>query len=278
MITTSLYSISSGLEAMSFAPLLETGSSFAERSPITIEARRLVSSSQAPCRLVMGGSPYMYFSFINSIDRALSIPLNYSPLNTLYSVTGEAIPPEVFAPGTNGFTIAESHFYNGTALTGRWRLLGQEVVVPAAPEVCADRGMPGSCAVIDQEVLRLPFEHTRRVIVKLASLSVAAARAGKWKGATGRFTIPFLSRGAAALRAMEVTFSESSGQNFVCEVTPLSCTTKQVPKKALIKAFKKIFEGKVPRGLEHVAQTSRREIASFERRLSKIPNSYTSCK
>jgi hypothetical protein len=225
----------------------------------------------------MGGSPYMYFSFMNRLDRSLSIPLMYSPLNTLYSVTGQAVPPEVFAPGTSGFTIAESHFFNGTALAGRWRFLGQEVVVPAAPEVCADRGMPGSCAVIDQEVLRLPFEHTRRVIVKLASLSVAAARAGKWKGAAGRFTIPFLSRGATALQSMEVTFSESSGQNFVCDVTPMSCTTKQVPKKGLVKAFRRIFEGKVPRGLEHVAQTAKREIAAFERQLNKLPNSYTSC-
>jgi hypothetical protein len=76
---------------------------------------------------------------------------------------------------------------------------------------------------------------------------------------------------------METTFSQSSQQNFVCEVTPLSCVTKEVPKKALVRAFRRIFEGKVPRGLEHVAQTSKREVSAFERQLKKLPNRYTSC-
>jgi hypothetical protein len=277
LVTTSLYTVSSGLEALSFESLLETGSSLGARSPVIIEAQRLVSAIQAPCRLVVGGSPYTYFSFVNRSDRSLTIPFLYSPLNAIYSVTGQAAPPEVFAPGTNGFTIAESHFATNDYLAGRWRFLGQEVVVPAVPDICADRGVPGSCAVIDRETLRLPFDHTRRVILKLASQSIAAARAGRWKGTGGKFTIPFLSRGAAALRSMELTFAESSGQNFVCEITPRSCLTEQVPKNALLRVFKKIFEGKVPRGLEYIAQSSQREISTFERQLRKLPNRYTSC-
>lgn len=187
------------------------------------------------------------------------------------------MPAEIFGPGTNGFSIAESHFRNGDALAGRWRFLGQEIVVPPHPQVCADQGVPGACTIIDQETLRIPFNHTRRTIMKLANLSLSAARAGKWKGTGGKFTIPFLSRGAAALNSMERTFPESSEQNFVCEITPLSCRTKEVPKKALITAFKRIFEGKVPRGLEHVAQSAKREVAAFERQLKKLPNRYTSC-
>jgi len=277
LVTTSLYTVSSGLDAVSFESLLETGNSLAARSPVTIQAQRLVSSAQAPCRLVVGGAPYTYFSFVNRSDRSLTVPLLYSPLNTVYSVTGQAVPPEIFAPATNGFTIAESHFRNGNGLAGRWRFLGQEIEVPSAPEICADRGVPGSCAVIDPGTLRIPFDHTRRVILKLANQSIAAARTGRWKGTGGKFTIPFLSRGATALTSMEMTFAQSSGQNFVCEITPRSCVTKQVPKKALLKAFKKIFEGKLPRGLDHIAQTSKREVATFERQLSKLPNRYTSC-
>ncbi len=237
-----------------------------------------MSGIQAPCRLVVGGSPYTYFSFVNRSDRSLTVPLLYSPLNAIYSVTGQAAPPEVFAPGTNGFTIAESHFANGHSLAGRWRFFGQEVVVPDVPDICTDRGVPGSCAVINRETLRLPFDHTRRVILKLASQSIAAARAARWKGTGGKFTIPFLSRGAAALRSMEMPFAESSGQSFVCEIAPRSCVTKQVPKKAPLRAFKKIFEGKVPRGLEYIAQSSQREISTFERQLRKLPDRYTSCR
>lgn len=277
METTTLYAVSSGLGAISFDPLLETGASFGTRSPVLLEAQRFVSSIQEPCRLVVGGAPYTYFSFASKSDQSLTVPLLYSPLNTLYSVTGDAVPPELFSPGTNGFSIAESHFRNGDVLSGRWRFLGQEIVVPSNPHVCAEQGVPGACAVIDQETLRIPFNHTRRTIVKLANLSLSAARSGRWKGTHGRFSIPFLSRGALALKSMETTFSQSSQQNFVCEVTPLSCVTKEVPKKALVRAFRRIFEGKVPRGLEHVAQTSKREVSAFERQLKKLPNRYTSC-
>jgi hypothetical protein len=275
--TTSLYAISSGLEAVSFVPLLETGTSFAQRSPVALAAERLISTTQQPCRLVMGGAPYLYFESTNTSDKSLEVPLRYSPLNSMYSVTGQAIPPELFAPGTSGYTVLESHFVSGTARTGRWRFLGQEIVVPTTPSVCADRGVPGACTAIDQETLRLPFTHARRIIMKLINLSLAASRTGRWKPTGGSFTNPFLSRGATALKMMEGVFSDSLGQNFRCELTPLSCTTKEVPKKALVKAFKKIFEGKVPRGLEHVIKTAEREIASFERLLRKLPDRYTSC-
>ncbi len=277
LITTSLYTISSGLEAISFAELLETGTSFGARSPVTIEAKRLLSSVDEPCRLVMDGAPYTYFSVVNSSDRSLSVPLHYAPLNTLYSVTGQAVPPELFGPGGSGFTVPEFHFSSGGGLSGRWSFLGQDIIVPFDPVVCADRGVPGSCVLIEQETLRIPFNYTRRVIIKLVNRSLSAAKTGRWRGTGGKFTIPFLSRGAAALRSMEMTFSESSQQNFVCEVTPRSCMTKQVPKRALVKSFSKIFEGKVPRGLEHVAQTAKREVAAFERQLQRVPNSYTSC-
>jgi hypothetical protein len=277
LATTSLYAISSGLEAVSFVPLLETGTSFAQRSPVALAAQRLISTTQPPCRLVMGGAPHLYFESTNTSDKSLEVPLRYSPLNSMYSVTGQAIPPELFAPGTSGYTVLESHFVSGTARTGRWRFLGQESVVPTTPSVCADKGVPGACTVIDQETLRLPFTHTSRVIRKLVNLSRAAARTGRWKPTGGAFTNPFVSRGATALKMMEGVFSDSLEQNFRCELAPLSCTTKQVPKKALVKAFRKIFEGRVPRGLQHVFQTATREISTFERLLRKLPNRYTSC-
>ena len=78
---------------------------------------------------------------------------------------------------------------------------------------------------------------------------------------------------------MEETFKASAGQNFVCEVIPTSttCVTKIVPKKALVRAFSSIFNGKVPRGLEAIAARANKETTAFEKYLRRLPNRYTNC-
>ena len=271
------YTVVSGLEAISFTPLYETGGQFAARSPVTIEASRLVSSAEDPCRVIIGGTPNIYFSSTNVTDRTLTVPLTYTQLNVMYSVTGQAVPPENFAPGTSGFSVPERYFTSGTSLTGVWRFLGQNITVTNSIQICTDRGVPGTCQAIDPALLRNPFEYTRRVILKLTNLSLAAARSGRWKGSDGGYRVPFLTRGAKALAAMEKVFRNSSGVSYVCEITPTSCKVKRIPKAELMKAFAEIFSGKVPRGLEHVAAMSKHEMALFQRELRKLPERYVKC-
>jgi hypothetical protein len=160
---------------------------------------------------------------------------------------------------------------------GIWKFLGQEISVTPDLKICADTGVPGQCEVIDPTVLRSPFEYTRTTILKLTNLSLAAARSGKWRGTGGRYSVPFMSRGAKALAYMEQAFRNSSGQNFSCEVVPMSCAVHRVPKKALTKAFAQIFEGRVPKGLEDISRRSKREIAAFNRIINKLPDSYVKC-
>jgi hypothetical protein len=272
------YTVSSGLDAISFPPVTDSGANFGAQNPVILEAQRLVQSGEAPCRIVIGGLPNIYFSSVNSTETALTVPLEYTELNSIYSVSGEAVPATSFAPGTSGFAVPEEYFKNGDTLMGVWKFLGQTVTVSANPDVCTDRGVPGECTPLDPAMLRSPFEYTRRVIIKLTQQANDAAKAGRWKGSKGQFSVPFLARGAGALAEMEKAFRDSNDQNFVCEVAPMSCVTKTVPKKQLLKAFKRIFEGKVPRGLEHIAARSPKEIAAFEKRLKKIPTTYTSCK
>lgn len=160
---------------------------------------------------------------------------------------------------------------------GVWKFLGLEISVTPDIAVCADRGVPGQCQLIDPTVLRGPFDYVRKVIIRLSDQSVLAARQGKWKAINGKYRIPFLVRGAKALAAMEGLFTESLGQNFQCEVTPRSCSLKRVPKPSLTKIFAKIFEGKVPRGLVHISGRRKQEIKAFQRELRKLPDSYVSC-
>lgn len=274
---STLYTITSGLEAISFTPLYETGGQFAARSPVTIEATRLISPADDPCRLVIGGTPHIYFSATNSTDRALTVPLTYTELNAIYSATGEAIPAESFSPGTSGFSVPENYFTAGTSLTGVWKFLGQDITVTSGLQVCTDRGVPGSCDILDPAQLRSPFEYTRRVILKLTRLAIEAARAGRWRAANSNYSVPFLARGAKALVAMERAFRDSKSQNFVCEIVPKSCTLKRIPKGKLRRAFAHLFAGTVPRGLEHISRLSRREISLFQNELSKLPDEYVTC-
>ena len=162
-------------------------------------------------------------------------------------------------------------------LAGVWKFLGQDITVPPSPQMCADTGVPGACEPLDPSTLRSPFEYTRKVILKLTKLSLKAAQSGRWKGTNGKFSVPFLARGASALATMEKVFRDSKGLNYVCETVPMSCETKRIPKAALVKAFAQIFPGQVPRGLENVAGLKGREVVAFERFLKKIPERYTKC-
>ena len=224
-----LYTISTGLTAIAFTPLIDTGTQFSTRSPVVIEAQRLVSSVDDPCRLFINEEPHIYFSTTNRTDQTLTVPLIYRDINQIYSVTGAAVPPELFPVGTSGFSVPESSFTSGTTLLGVWRFLGQEIVVKRDLNLCADRGVPGQCEVIDPTVLRLPYNHTRRTIIKLTELSLAAARSGKWRGTGGNFNLPFISRGARSLAYMEKVLSVTKEESFACEVVPMSCSIYRIP-------------------------------------------------
>ena len=274
---STLYTISTGLAAIAFDPVLETGGSLAVRSPVTIEARRLIVPAEDPCRLLIDGREHFYVSSNNLTSEALEVPLTYNLLNQILSVTGEAVPPEVFAPGTSGFSLPMRYFMSGTTTMGQWNFLGQEIRFSADLRFCADRGVPGQCEIIEPTVIRGPFDYVRKVIIRLTNQSLKAARTGKWRSRDGKYRVPFMSRGARALAAMEGIFKQTSEPSFACEVTPMSCTVRRVPKPALVKAFARIFQGKVPRGLEHISRRAKRESSLFQRELRKVPDTYVTC-
>jgi hypothetical protein len=261
-----------------FTPIYESGTDLAAREPVLIEAERLISSVEEPCRVLIGGAPNIYFSSLNATDRALTVPLTFTQLNSIYSVTGQAVPPETFASGTSGFAIPEVYFTGPDAtLMGVWRFLGQEITVAHHPPVCSDRGIPGACEELDKALLRLPFTHTRLTVIRLTKAALGAAKSGQWKGSHGKYSVPFLARGARALKVMEILMKDTDGRRFICPVTPKSCIRHQVPKRALVAAFKKIFIGPVPRGLEQVSRRLKVELVLFEKMLKKLPQSYVSC-
>jgi hypothetical protein len=244
---------------------------------VTIEASRLVQSRQTPCRVLVGGDQNIFFATENSTDHALSVPLQYPSLNSILSVTGGATPAEVFAAGSSGFVVPESHFLTQSGLYGVWNFLGQSIAVPLSPEVCADTGVPGECSVItDAELLR-PFDYTRRAILRLATDANRAARAGLWKPNGSGFSKALLRRGAAVLARMRRELIRSNGDKYLCVVAPMSCTTVRVSPKALIKTFESLYDIRFPRGLEHLRKRKTQEVKDFKKFIAGVPKEYLEC-
>jgi hypothetical protein len=270
--------VESGLPAISFTPIYETGAELLARSPVTIEAERLISSGESPCRVSIGGTPSIYFSTVNASSEALSVPLAYNQLNSIYSVTSEATPPQDFAPGDGGFALPERFFTNpDSTLMGVWNFLGQQVTIDASPAICTDRGVPGECQAIDPTILKAPFMHTKTVIARLARQSILAAKRGTWRGSNGSYKIPFLARGARALTRIESAVNIKSGNAFICSSPPPTCQLRTVRTAAARAAFRYIFRGTPPRGLEPVYKRLRREAKAFEKVLRSVPPQYVVC-
>ena len=279
MIHTTLYSVASGIDGISFTPLFNDGATFASQSPITIAASRLIAPSTPPCRLVIGGVAHLYFSTLNLTDTSLTIPVTFPLMNSIYSVTGEAVPPEAFAPGDSGFVIPESYFAQSEGLAGVWKFLGLNVSLGSSPDYCTSRGVAGQCNAISETVIGTPFEYTSAVVQKLIKQSMAAAKSGRWKTTSGRFSLPFQKRAAQALALMKSSATSTNRQYFVCEsaVIASACQNITMAKKEYLKAFSRIFSGTWPSGLAHIQAQQKREYKKFQAELKKAPDTYVSC-
>jgi hypothetical protein len=273
------YSVTSALEAISFPMLYDTGSNLLDRSPLTIEATRLMNGVDTPCRLLVQGESTIYFSATNQTEIPLTVPITYQGMNSILSVTGEAIPAELFAPGTSGFTVPESHFTRADGLAGVWRFLGVDIAVPSEPSYCSDAAIPGQCRVLDAALVRLPFTHTESVVQKLVRQSLAAIQRKTWKPSNGKFSPPFLKRAATALAAMQPQYNVTSYRYLSCDapIAAKSCATVTVPKKAYINLFTKIFTGAWPAGLSHLKLQQQKSVKKFQSQLKKIPDTYIVC-
>lgn len=270
--------VETGLEAIAFEPLNETGAQLAARNPITIAATRLVRADKTPCRVVVGGAPNIYFGSSNSTDHALTVPLELNELNSIYSVSGGAVPAETFAPGASGFFVPEHHFLTTNGLQGVWKFLGQSVTVPQTPEVCADTGVPGECRYLSDSQLLSPVDYTRRAILRMVREATRAARIGRWKPDGLKQTSAMIfTRGARVIVKLRRFLVAQSGEKFVCDVAPMSCSTIRIPKDVVIKTFSTLYDLKFPRGLEYLKKRKQPEVAGLKTVLSGLPDAYVMC-
>ncbi len=279
MIQTTTYSVSSAVDAISFPMLYSDGETFALQSPITIAATRLLTSPSIPCRVVVAGVPNIFFSTQNQSEVAFSVPLKYTLINSILSVTGEATPPETFAPGMSGFVIPEVHFARADGLAGVWRFLGINVPIVTSPDYCVSEAVPGQCATLSDALVQLPSEYTQAIVKKVISQALKIGQQGAWQSTLGSFRLPFLKRAGQAIALMKPVQASQSRELYICDadVQSSACQTILVPKAQYLKSFENVFSGKWPKGLARIQAQKKKELRNFKAELRKVPDRYVSC-
>lgn len=272
-----LHLIDTGLEAIAFTPISETGGSLGARSPVRILAERLIQAEPSVCRVLVGGTPNLYFTSVNKADHALEVPLSYTELNALYSPSGQAIPPSAFAPGTSGFAIPESYFMGALGLEGYWHFIGAFIQVPTVAPICADTGVPGECRVIPGTTFEGPFNFTLKTYFKLVKRANTAAVSGTWQAANGAIARRIQARGARTLALMRSVSPTDTSPRFTCDVSPKNCATFRINKQALIKAFKTMHTVALPRGLQSITKDYAADAKRFKRIVEALPDEYITC-
>lgn len=275
------YAITSGLSAVTFDPLYDSGANFISRGDQIIEANRLVSVVNPACLVTVGAAQHVYFSTFNSTDVAHEVSISLKA-NRMYSVTGGAVPPDYFAPSTSGFTVPVSEFTRDGGLAGVWNFLGQSVEVTNDLALCADSGEPAQCTLISQEQLRVPIVYTRAVVVRITKMANLLAKKGIWKGLRGKFAVPFLSRGASNIVAMvQMLAPTTKGSVYVCATPPApTCSYMSLApfKTTSQRNFGRLFAKPMPKGLESIARRAAAEARLFKKNaLDMVPDEVWIC-
>ena len=271
-------SVSSGLPVIEFTPLYDTGANFAAESPVIIPAKRLVEPLPDICSLIVGSEEHVYFPYENLTDIPMSVPLKYNLLNRMLSPRGEAIPPDLFAPGLdgNGFSIPKRYLDDAGTLAGAWQFIGTMNYIPSPLKTCASSGKP-ACEPLPPPKLNKVFEYPKNLVIRLTSETVRLGRVGKWKPA-GDYRGPFFVRGGKSLAKIRAILNRLKGNNYICSSPQPNCRQIRVPKAALMSAFGIIYTGDVPPGLMPLKKTQARETLMFKKILATLPNTMTQCK
>lgn len=271
-------SVSSVLPVIEFTPFYDTAGNFAARSPVVINARRLVEPLPGICSVVVGSEEHVFFPYENLTDQTMSVPLRYNLLNRVLSPSGAAEPPELFAPGMvgNGFSIPKRLFSNGTGYAGAWQFIGTTNLIPQTLSVCSDTGTGPSCDRLSDLSLQRLFDHPRGLIVRLGDASVKLAKQRKWKP-SGNARGPFYTRGVKSLAKIRALMNRLAGPNYMCPTTPPQCRVMPIPKAEFMSAFKIIYTGSVPKGLLSLKKTEKAEVKKYQAILRSLPDQVTKC-
>lgn len=277
--------ISSGLDAIRFVPISESGASLAARSPVQINAERLVVAG-SPCRrFIYDSGEEVLFPFVNSLDVLQSID-NAAPLNILTREGGEPAatqPPTVFPPGVGLFTSPLSEFASPdpgvSRITAAWKLLGMEKTFSFDPAVelnplplCEGRSLLPCAAFSDAAaaaVLKTVSDYGRLLKRLERSLRKQSGKNKKYS------TRKFRARSKLKIKLILTALQQKSKK---CSVKKTSCRQEQVTKSKMRRIFAQSFRPKPRKGKAQLAELRRQGARDFNSTLTVVPDFIVTCR
>jgi hypothetical protein len=237
-----------------------------------------------------GNEEILRFPYTNRYSEELEVASQQ--LNTLWSPSGEPVPPRTFvnsdstfATGYYGFEHPISEFTWRDAqgreyVSALWRILGAEQSVESLKDDlmwCTASGEFNGCIEFSAEATGRPFAQATSTMSKLSRSAAKAKAKGLWRP-KGKLRIPYYERAAQALSAIRRILNGLPPNRYICAgATPPQCVTATYPKAELLQEFDHFLKVKLPKGLQHLVRLYPAERKAFIAELNKQPDRYVSC-
>jgi hypothetical protein len=273
--------IESGLSAVIFDPVVDTGLGLEMQNPVTIAATVLLSpyaSDATQCEVIVGRQRSVFFRYVNYSAMGLQVPVG--GMNT-FLTSGEAVPETLFAPGLNGFVTPLDSFFNGYDYDGTWVFLGKTVPLQFPLPVCTDSGTGADCRVITARELKKIRDFFKSVVQRYndtADELLAHRRVDDltWERAR-RWRYDFRERSDRLLTSVTRRLRRILPPVFFCGEPPPQCRVKTFPHPVLHIYFDRLVGRSPPYLLAELAKKSKRDRRRFRALLSKYPQVYHRC-
>ncbi len=273
--------IESGLPAVYFDTIVDTGLGLETQHPVTIAATVLLSpygGDATQCEVLVGQQRSVFLRYVNHSSMGLSVPLG--GLNSFFT-SGDAVPETLFAPGLNGFVTPLDRFFKGGAYTGSWVLLGRTIPLQFPLPVCTDSGAGSDCRVItarDLRKIRVLFasivEHYNdkadQVLARARGNDDTRERARRWRS-------EFRERSDKLETAVVQRLRRIQPPVFFCGEPPPQCATKTFPQPVFQILFDRLIGRRPPYPFSELVKMNKRDRRRFRTLLSKYPQVYHRC-
>jgi hypothetical protein len=273
--------IESGLPAVRFDPIEQTGRYLERISPLDVSAVLLVSPLGAwagQCEVLVGETRSVYLQYVNFSIDALEVPgggMNY------FEGNGAVLAESIFAPGQAGFTVPLNNFFNGKSYQGTWELLGQRVPLRFPLSVCTDTGLAGECELVNSRTFRPLRKFARESFenykghIQYVLNSHRYGREERQK--IERWQKAFRDRGEGILGGIRAQIAKLHTPVFYCASPPPQCTEVLLHRPRLTKLFDRMVPRYVPREFSQLRGVAQRDRKTFARLLKRLPAVYQHC-
>lgn len=273
--------IESGLPAVVFEPVVDTGLGLEMQNPVTISATVLLAPYAADatqCEVLVGRQRSVFLRYVNYSDMGLEVPVG--GMNS-FLTSGGAVPEKFFAPGLNGFITPLDTFFNGYDYDGTWMFLGKTVPLQFPLPVCTDSGAGSDCKVITARDLKKIRDLFKSIVQRYNDKADELLRHRRgdditWERAR-RWRYDLRERSDRLLNSVTRRLRRIQPPVFFCGEPPPQCRIKTFPQPVLNIYFDQLLGGRPPYPLAELRDNTKRDRRRWRILLSKYPQVYHRC-